>query len=71
MNGTAGLMPALKTALIYFCSFLALGVIAKLAVGRWMSRKDLDPTLVRAQMGLPRGRRRLFLLGFWREEGPD
>ena len=64
-------MPALETALIYFGSFLALGVIAKLAVGRWMSRKDLDPTLVRAQMGLPRGRRRLFLLGFWRDEGPD
>ena len=64
-------MPALETALIYFGSFLALGVIAKLAVGRWMSRKDLDPTLVRAQMGSPRGRHRLFLLGFWREEGPD
>jgi len=64
-------MPALETALIYFGSFLALGVIAKLAVGRWMSRKDLDPSPVRAQMGLPRGRRRLFLLGFWREEGPD
>ncbi len=64
-------MGALETALIYFGSFLALGIIAKLAVGRWMSRRDLDPSLVRTQMGLPRGRRRLFLLGFWRDENPD
>jgi hypothetical protein len=64
-------MGALETALIYFGSFLVLGVIAKLAAGRWMSRRDLDPSPVRAQMGLPRGRRRLFLLGFWRDEGPD
>ena len=64
-------MGALETALIYFGSFLVLGTIAKLAVGRWMSRRDLDPSPVRAQMGLPRGRRRLFMLGFWRDEGPD
>ena len=64
-------MGALQTALIYFGSFLVLGIIAKLAVGRWMNRKDLDPSPVRTQMALPRGRRRLFLLGFWREEGPD
>jgi hypothetical protein len=64
-------MGAPGTALIYFGSFLALGIIAKLMVGRWMRRKDLDPSPVRTQMGLPRGRRRLFLLGFWRDEGPD
>src|SRR5436190_282373 len=40
-------MGPLVTALIYFGSFLALDIIAKLAVGRWMSRKELDPTLVR------------------------
>ena len=64
-------MDALGTALIYFGSFLALAIIAKLAIGRWMSRRDLDPSLVRTQMGLPRDRHRLFLLGFWRNEGPD
>ena len=64
-------MSALETALIYFGSFLALGVTAKLMVGRWMRRKDLDPSPVRGQMALPGARRRLFLLGFWRDEDPD
>ena len=64
-------MGALETALIYFGSFLALAIIAKLTVGRWMSRRNLDPSPVRVQTGLPRGRRRPFLLGFWHDEGPD
>jgi hypothetical protein len=64
-------MDAAATALIYFGSFLLLGIAAKLAVARWMRRRDLDPSPVHAQMGVPRGRRRLFLLGFWRDEGPD
>ena len=64
-------MSALETALIYFGSFLALGIIAKLVIGRWLIRRDLDLSLPRTQMGLPRGRRRLFLLGFWRNEDPD
>ncbi|HYU13124.1 MAG TPA: hypothetical protein VEK82_11145 [Stellaceae bacterium] len=64
-------MGALETALIYFGSFLALGIIAKLVIGRWLIRRDLDLSLPRAQMGSPRGRRRLFLLGFWRDEDPD
>jgi hypothetical protein len=46
-------MGALETALIYFGSFLVLAIIARLAVARWMSRRDLDPSPVRAQMGLP------------------
>jgi hypothetical protein len=64
-------MGALERALICFGSFPALGIIAKATAGRWMSRRNLDPSPVREQMGLPRGRRRLFLLGFWRDEGPD
>jgi len=64
-------MSAVETALIYFGSFLALGIIAKLVIGRWLIRRDLDLSLPRTQMGLPRGRRRLFLLGFWRNEDPD
>ena len=64
-------MGAAATALIYFGSFLLLGILVKLTVGRWMRRRDLDPSPIRTQMGLPRGRRRLFLLGFWRDEGPD
>jgi hypothetical protein len=64
-------MGAAATALIYFGSFLLLGILVKLTVGRWMRRRDLDRSPIRTQMGLPRGRRRLFLLGFWRDEGPD
>jgi hypothetical protein len=64
-------MSALETALIYFGSFLALGIIAKLVIGRWLIRRDLDLSPPRTQMGLPPGRRRLFLLGFWRDENPD
>ncbi len=64
-------MGALETALIYFGSFVALGIIAKLLIARWLIRRDLDLSLPRTQMGSPRGRRRLFLLGFWRDEDPD
>jgi hypothetical protein len=44
-------MGALETALIYLGSFLALAIIAKLTAGRWMNRRNLDPSPVRAQMG--------------------
>jgi hypothetical protein len=61
-------MRALVTALIYFGSFLTIGVIAKLAVTRWMVRRDIDLAEIQAQAGPNRGKRRVFLLGFWREE---
>jgi hypothetical protein len=64
-------MRALVTAFIYFGSFLAIGLIAKLLVGRWMVRRDLDLPEIQAQAGPRRGKRRVFLLGFWRDEGPD
>jgi hypothetical protein len=64
-------MRALMTAVFYFGSFLGIGMIAKLLVGRWMVRKDLDLREIQAQAGPRRGKRRVFLLGFWRDEGPD
>ena len=61
-------MRALLTALIYFGSFLAVGLIAKLTVGRLMARRDLDLADIQAQAGDNRRKRRLFLLGSWRDE---
>jgi len=61
-------MRALVTALIYFGSFLAIGPIAKLVISRWMIRRDLDPSDIQAQAGPNRRKRRVFLLGFWRDE---
>ena len=64
-------MRALVTAVIYFGSFLAIGLIAKLMIGRWMNRRNLDLSEIQAQAGPRRGKRRIFLLGFWRDENPD
>ena len=62
---------AFATAIVYLGFFLAVGMIAKRAVDRWMHDKDLDLTEIQSQAGSNRGKRRLFLLGFWREEGPN
>jgi hypothetical protein len=64
-------MRALVTGVIYFGSFLAIGLIAKVVIGRWMARRNLDLSEVQAQVGARRSKRRVFLLGFWRDEGPD
>jgi hypothetical protein len=64
-------MRALVTAVVYFGSFLAIGLTAKLVVGRWMNRRNLDLSEIHAQVGPRRGKRRIFRLGFWRDEGPD
>ena len=64
-------MRALVTAVVYFGSFLAIGLTAKLMIGRWMNRRNLDLSEIQAQVGPRRGKRRIFLLGFWRDEGPD
>jgi hypothetical protein len=61
-------MRALVTALIYFGSFLAIGLIAKLVISRWMIRRNLDLFDIQAQAGPNRRKRRVFLLGFWRDE---
>jgi hypothetical protein len=36
-----------------------------------MNRRNLDLSEIQAQAGPRRGKRRVFLLGFWRDEGPD
>ena len=63
-------MRALTTAVVYFGSFLCVGMIAKMVVSQFMRRRDVDLREIQAQAG-PRGKRRVFLLGFWRDEGPD
>jgi len=40
-------MSPLVTALIYFGSFLLLGLIAKVAIGVWMKRSGVDRKSVR------------------------
>jgi hypothetical protein len=62
---------ALATAIIYFGSFLAVGFVARRAIDKWMNRRDIDLAGIQAQAGPNRGKRRIFLLGFWRDEGPD
>ena len=62
-------MWALTVAVIYFGTFIALGYIAKLALGRLMERTGADLAEVQAQAGSNRRPRRLFLLGAWRTEG--
>ena len=64
-------MSALATAIIYFGSFLAIGLAGRMAIDRWMHRRDFDLADVQAQAGTNRAKRRVFLLGFWRDEGPD
>ena len=64
-------MRALLTAIVYFGSFLALGLISKIVISRWMTRRDLDLSDIQRQVEPRRGKRRVFLLGFWRDEGPD
>ena len=53
-------MRALMTAIIYFGSFLGIGVIAKLFLSRFVRRRDLDLPEIQAQAGPRRGKRRLF-----------
>jgi hypothetical protein len=61
-------MSALAVALIYFGTFLAIGLVAKVALGRWMRRHGEDLREVQAQAGRNRRKGPLFLLGFWRNE---
>ena len=61
-------MWALVVAVIYFGSFLAIGIIAKAALGKLMSRTGADLADVQAQAGPNRRQRQVFLLGAWRYE---
>jgi len=61
-------MRALVTGIIYFGPFLAIGLIAKLVIPKWMASRGADLADVQAQAGSRRRKRRVFLLGSWRDE---
>ncbi len=56
-------MNALTTAIIYFGTFLAIGMAAKFLMRKRIDDVELDD--IQKQAG-PNRRRRLFLLGGWR-----
>ncbi|MBV8493724.1 MAG: hypothetical protein JO162_09630 [Alphaproteobacteria bacterium] len=64
-------MHALVTAAIYFGSFLAIGLVAKLVVGHWLNLRDIDLSEIRMQLGPSRRKSSRYRLGFWRKEDPD
>jgi hypothetical protein len=57
-------MRALVTAVIYFGTFIALGLVVR----HWIRRRHVDLEDVQRQAGPHRAPRRLFLLGAWRTE---
>ena len=62
-------MWALTVAVIYFGSFLAIGIVARIVLRKLMDQSGADLTDVQAQAGPNRRKRSVFLLGAWREEG--
>jgi len=64
-------MSALATAAIYFGSFVAVGLIASVALRRWQNLRDIDLSEIRGQLGPNRRKSSRFLLGIWRKEDPD
>jgi len=59
-------MRALLVAALYFGSFLAIGLIAKLAADHF--GRDTDLTDIQSQAGPNRRKHKAFLLGAWRNE---
>ncbi len=59
-------MNALFTAVIYFGTFIGLGLFVRFLVRKRM--RDVDLADIQAQAGRNRKPRRLFLLGGWRSE---
>ena len=58
-------MQALYTAVIYFGTFMVIGLAGKHLIARWMDRRGATLSEVKEQFG-PSGRKqRRFLLGFW------
>jgi hypothetical protein len=57
-------MRALVVGFIYFGTFIAIGLASRW----WMRRNGVDLSDVQRQAGPNRGKRKLFLLGFWRSE---
>jgi hypothetical protein len=66
-NGNNAMSP-LVVALIYFGSFLAVGLAAKIAIGMWMKKSGVDLPDLQAQAGPNRRKHKAFLLGAWRNE---
>ena len=62
-------MWGLTVAVIYFGSFIAIGIIAKIVLGKLMTRTGADLADVQALDGPNRRKRKVFLLGIWRQEG--
>jgi hypothetical protein len=61
-------MRALVTAVIYFGTFLSVGLAVRLLIGRWHACPDVELGEILAQAGPRRRPRRMFLLGAWRTE---
>jgi hypothetical protein len=59
-------MRALLVAALYFGSFIAIGLIAKLAAARL--GRDTNLTDIQSQAGPNRRKHKGFLLGAWRNE---
>jgi hypothetical protein len=57
-------MRALVVGIIYFGSFIAIGLAARW----WMRRNGVELSDVQRQAGPNRRKRTLFLLGVWRSE---
>jgi hypothetical protein len=64
-------MTALANAAIYFGSFLAIGIGALWLVKHRLGDGDVDIGAVQEQLEPRRGKRRMFLLGAWRDEGSN
>jgi hypothetical protein len=61
-------MWALFVAIIYFGTFISVGIIARILLDRLMAQSGADLADVQAQAGPNRRERTVFLLGAWRTE---
>jgi hypothetical protein len=61
-------MRAILVAALYFGSFLAIGLIARLAARKWIDRGGTSLADVHSLAGSHRRKHRAFLLGAWRDE---
>ena len=65
-------MWALTVAAIYLIPFIVLGWLARRWAKAWIDPRGIESSEnIRAQVGPAREKRRLFLLGSWRTEGPQ
>jgi hypothetical protein len=59
---------AIVVAIIYFGSFIAIGLAARIVLGRLMRQSSETLAEIHAQAGPRRDKRTVFLLGAWRSE---